>query len=1500
MQKVYYPLTHAQKRIWYTEQFYPGTSISNLGGFIKLKSETEIDPHLLVDAIRHFIRLNDSMRLRLALNDGGEPRQYLSEYQEFDIKCFDYSASGDFHAAMEWGQAEADKPMALYDTDLFDCAVFKISNRESWFFAKVHHVISDGISMVLVANQIIDLYLELVKGVQEPRVEHPSYLEHIQSELAYERSERFRKDKEYWNAQFSSIPEFTSLKRSESYRISTEAVRFSKIVPESLYRDLQLFCKEYNISELSLFLSLLHIYMYRATGQNDVAAGTFMANRTNAKEKRMLGMFVSTIPIRTNVDENMDFLSFVRQRMKALVTVIRHQKYPYDVLVNDLREKHGNVSKLFGVSLEFQVMQWHQKENISYLSEPLFSRNEINDISIHVKERWDTGTLAMDIDYRTEIFNEDEIENLFCCMMTLLKDALAHPAKKLCELQLYAEEEKQQLLKQCSGPGVSYPRDTTLHGLFEEQAATIPEQTAVVHNEEQRFTYKELNEQSNRLGRVLRAKGIGPDTPVAILMERSGWMPTVILGILKAGGVYVPIDPSSPEERIHFMLHDAGAKLLIIESHLLQRYDLQAVNTEILVLDEALLNEGENGNLPESAGSCNLAYIIYTSGTTGKPKGVMIEHRQVLHLIEGLRRQVYSHYDDTALHVALLAPFHFDASVQQIFASLLLGHTLFIVPRSSASDGKALAAYYRSQEIDITDGTPAHLQLLLAAGNLQGVNLRQMLIGGEALPHETVRDVLTLFAEHGTAPVMTNMYGPTECCVDASTFDVVLESSAVHHTSPYVPIGKPLGNNRLYILDAYGRLQPPGVPGELHIAGDGVGRGYLNLPEVTAEKFVADPFVPGATMYKTGDWVRRQPDGTLEFLGRLDDQVKIRGYRIEPGEIEAVLRKHVHIQKAVVLARPNERMGAELCAYVVLKTAGNPFSIAEIRNHLSKELPNYMLPSYFVLLEQIPLTSSGKVDRKVLLHHEVTAASAKDYVSPANEWEEKLAVIWQDVLGVEQVGVYDHFFELGGHSLKAMALLSRVHKECGVEVPLQVLFETPTVHAIAQYIAGAEHKAFVSIEPAETSETYPLSFAQQRIYIVSQVEATGTGYNMPAAVTLEGKVDIQRLEWAFRELIHRHEALRTSFVSIRGVSRQKVHDDVPFEIAVLSSSDGSVESVLASFVQPFDISQAPLMKIGLVQLAENRHMLLFDMHHLISDGVSIGIILSELAQLYGGEELPKLRLQYKDYAVWQRGDAEDAYQAEEDYWVRSLSGELPVLQLLTDHPRPLVQSFEGDRVSIVLDNALRQKLNRLAEQNGATLYMVLLSAYYMLLAKYTEQEDFVIGTPTAGRNHADLNGIVGMFVNTLAIRSRVDRQSTFTELLQNVRHNVLNAFEHQNYPFERLVEKLNLSRDLSRNPVFDTMFSLQNAFEDIPEIGGMRLSIHETNFHITKFDLTLQAKEEMDGIKIDMDYNTRLFRKDTVERMLGHYLNLLQSIAIDSTTRVGIFVYWQRRKNINC
>ncbi|OIK19912.1 surfactin non-ribosomal peptide synthetase SrfAA [Bacillus amyloliquefaciens] len=1486
----FYPLTNAQKRIWYTEKFYPNTSISNLAGFGKLISEDGVEAHFVEKAIQEFVRRHESMRIRLRLDDEGEPVQYVSEYRPLTIEHTDIRQAGcSADELSKWGREEASKPLALYDQDLFRFSVHTISENEVWFYVNVHHVISDGISMTILGNTITDIYLELSGGASENEAEIPSFIEHVLTEQEYVQSKRFKKDRDFWNGQFETVPELVSLKRSQA-DAGLDAKRFSQEIPHDLYGRIQSFCGEHRVSVLSLFQSALIAYLYKVTGRDDVVTGTFMGNRTNAKEKQMLGMFVSTVPVRTSVDGGQSFLEFVKGRMKDLMKILRHQKYPYNLLVNDLRASKSSLSRLFTVSLEYQVMQWQKKENLSFLTDPIFSGSGTNDISIHVKERWDTGKLTIDFDYRSDIFKAEEIKSVSERLITLIEDAISSPDRVIDELALLSDSEKEMLLKRASGNQVAYRKEMTIPALFEEKAKSLPDKPAVVY-EGRTLSYSTLHDQSNRIaGRLLKA-GISADSPVAVLLGRSERVIAAILGILKAGGAYVPIDPDFPADRIQYILEDSGAKAVLTEAGIQAR----ETDAEWIDFDEAVQYEVAAEGVGTQ--SDRLAYIIYTSGTTGRPKGVMIEHRQVHHLVQSLQQEIYQCGEQT-LRMALLAPFHFDASVKQIFASLLLGQTLYIVPKTTVTNGSALLDYYRQNRIEATDGTPAHLQMMVAAGDVSGIELRHMLIGGEGLSAAVAEQLLQLFHQSGRAPRLTNVYGPTETCVDASVHPVSADNG-MRQQAAYVPIGKPLGNARLYILDKHKRLQPDGTAGELYIAGDGVGRGYLNLPDLTAEKFLQDPFSESGRMYRTGDMARWLPDGTIEYIGREDDQVKVRGYRIELGEIETVLRKAPGAAEAVVLARPDQQGSLDVCAYIV-QEKGTEFHPAEYREYVSKHLPDYMVPAYFTKTDQIPLTPSGKADRKKLFALDVQAVSSSEYAAPRNETEETLAVIWQEVLGMDKAGIYDHFFESGGHSLKAMTLLTKIHKQMGVEIPLQYLFEHPTIAALADYAASRnEGPAFSTIEPAEKQASYPLSLAQQRVYIASQFEDAGVGYNMPAAAMIEGALDREKLECAFSALISRHEALRTSFQSEDGTPRQVIHEQVPFHIEMIEAGGRTNEQVMKDFVRRFELEEAPLFRIGLQTLGHNRHMMLFDMHHLISDGVSISIMLKELADIYGGKQLPEMRIQYKDYAAWQAERAEEGYKKERAYWKEVFSGELPVLQLLPDYPRPQVQSFEGDRVSVKLPKTLRERLQKLAEKNGATLYMVLLSAYYTLLSKYSGQEDIIVGTPSAGRHHSDTEGLIGMFVNTLALRSTVKQDQTFTGLLGHVRKQVLDAFSHQDYPFEWLTEELNVPRDMSRHPIFDTMFSLQNISDGIPEIGNLTLSLHETNFNIAKFDLTMQARETAEGIALDLDYCTKLFKRSTADRMLTHYVRLLESAAAQPEAKISEYDLLSEREALN-
>ncbi|MGG4499325.1 amino acid adenylation domain-containing protein, partial [Paenibacillus polymyxa] len=903
------------------------------------------------------------------------------------------------------------------------------------------------------------------------------------------------------------------------------------------------------------------------------------------------------------------------------------------------------------------------------------------------------------------------------------------------------------------------------------------------------------------------------DRLVGLMTERSVDLIVGMLGILKAGGAYVPIDPTYPEERIRYMLGDSGTELLLTQSHLV---DKVAFDGHMLVLNGAQSVYHEDcSNLEPLSGPNDLAYVIYTSGTTGQPKGVMVEHRNVVRLVKNTN---YAQLDaDT--RILQTGAIVFDASTFEIWGSVLNGGQLVLVSQDVILDVLKLKDAVHSYGITTMFLTTPLFNQLSQQDLTLFEGIRELLVGGDVMSVPHMNRVL----EAHPSLRISNIYGPTE----NTTFSTVHAIIGVQSES--VPIGRPIHNSTAYVVDHSMRLQPVGVWGELLVGGDGVARGYRNRPDLTSEKFIDSPFRSGERCYRTGDMVRLNADGTLEYKGRIDAQVKIRGYRIELGEVETQLLKLEAVQEAVVIAREDEQGQKQLCAYVV---ANEEVVASVLRSTLSQKLPGYMIPSYLVQLEQMPLTPNGKIDRKALPAPEDSLQTGADYVAPRTWVEVKLAQIWQDVLGLTQVGVKENFFEIGGHSLRATTLASKIHKELNKPLPLRSIFEAPTIEQLAVVLEQLDQVTYASIPVTEERSFYPLSSAQKRLYVLHQFDPQDVNYNMPSVLQVSGPLDVKRVEHAFRQLIARHASLRTRFDLIDSEPMQWVEDTVPFEVEYTKvQAEGAttdtdtrvgkeVDELVSCFVRPFDLKAAPLLRVGLVDLGvsgteqEPQHVLMLDMHHIVSDGVSMGVLTNEFVRLYDGEQLAPLRIQYKDYAVWQQSETHQEWmQRQEAYWLDTFRGELPVLDLPTDFARPSIRSTAGDTVVFGLEREVSERLKELAAHTGSTLYMVLLAAYTAFLHQYSGQEDIVVGTPIAGRPHADLEPILGMFVGTLALRNYPTAEHTFRSYVEEVKVRALQAYEHQDYPFEELVEKLNVKRDMSRHPLFDTMFTLQTTEE---------------------------------------------------------------------------------------
>ncbi|MCK4259525.1 MAG: amino acid adenylation domain-containing protein, partial [Halanaerobiales bacterium] len=1108
--------------------------------------------------------------------------------------------------------------------------------------------------------------------------------------------------------------------------------------------------------------------------------------------------------------------------------------------------------------------------------------------------------INLNFEYCTKLFKRETVERLTSHFRNILKAVTANADIKISDIEMLNKEEKDQILCDFNSTYVDYPRDKTIHNLFEEKVKNIPDNTAVASRRragEMKLTYKELNEKANQLARTLRENGVNADSIVGISVNRSFEMMIGILGILKAGGAYLPINPDYPEERFGYMLKDSGADILLTHEYLVNEVPFRG---QIIALEDEQIYHKASSNLEPIKNSQGLAYIIYTSGSTGKPKGVMVSHKALNNFL----CNIYSSFGENVGikdNCLSLTNISFDVSICEIFMPLVFGATLVLYNNEMILDIHNLVRTIADKEITFAYIPPTILKEVYERLSNEEVKLNKMLVGVEPIKDYVLEDYLKL----NENMQIINGYGPTEATI-CTTFYKYGQTAPVGRN---VPIGKPLANTQIYILDQYSNLVPKGVVGELCISGDGLAEGYINREDLTAEKFVPNPFIAGMKMYKTGDMARLLTDGNIEFLGRIDHQVKIRGYRIELGEIESQLLNYNPIKEAIVVDQEDKNGSKYLCAYVVSEkeVKVGDFTPKELREFLLISLPEYMIPSYFVQLDQMPLTANGKIDRKALPELEGKIVVGTEYEAPRNATEEKLVDIWGEVLGavlgIKKVGINDNFFELGGHSLKATILVAKMHKALNVEVPLNEIFKRPTIKGISEYIKNATKTAYIAIEKVESAGYYEVSSAQKRMYMLQQFDLSSTNYNMPGVLEVEGILNIERVEKAFYELIRRHESIRTSFETIEDKVIQKVnsytHVEAKFKVDYLNKTDKAIEEVLNEFVTSFDLTKAPLFRVGVMKLQEDKHILLFDMHHIISDGISMGIFINEFAKFYEGKELDKLRIQYKDFAKWQNNLLRsDIMKKQEEYWISRFSnpiqndGQVPVLNMPTDYPRPTIQRFAGDSISFKLDKNLTQDLKRIAKETGSTMYMVLLSGVNILLSKYSGQEDIIVGSPIAGRPHADLAKIIGMFVNTLAMRNNPDGNKTYEEFLKEVKENSLKAYENQDYQFEELVEQLDLSRDMSRNPLFDVMFTMQNFNNGELKIENLEFKPFNYDQKISKFDLTIAASEgvstdEAEEIILNFEYCTKLFKRETIERMKAHLTNIFKIVTVNTEVKLS-------------
>ncbi|MDR1135404.1 MAG: amino acid adenylation domain-containing protein, partial [Clostridiales Family XIII bacterium] len=1489
----YFELTEPQKSIWNM------TLISEkLNDTITsdVFFEGEVDLSCAQTAINCLYKSNQSLRTGFIEIDGS-PHQYFHDNDSFKpgaLRVLDFSCAEEYVAwASEYARAELKGKLS-------EISLVSLKDRYG-FITKFSHLICDGTSIIMILADIAHYYENAVSGalIEHDERKYQSFIEREKS--YYGGSGGYLRDKEFWRKRLIETDRVTQI--STCADISFSAKRLSIDMDDELEEKLGQYCAETGISKFAVLFTCYAKCVAAHSQNSSVNVLCAVANRWGADEKLIPGMFVNTVPVffNTEGDANETVADWLRRSSRDTFNTLKRYRYSYNRILQDYCDIHKTDTLLTDVSFSYQ--DFDEFDYQKYISKPFttcwhFSASQTESLILHARKD-PRESFKLHFDYREDKLSEWEISAFSKHFITLLASVLENGQSGMTDLEMVNINERRLILGEFNDTDAYYDESKTLVDLFEEQAERTPYNIALKYKDES-MSYDALNKRANRLARRLRMLGVKPDDRVALISERGMEMIVGLLGILKAGGAYVPIDPGHPGERIRYMLNDSMPKAVLVHGFCTGDMGLPRIfGADIPLVD---LDDEENyaeyeGNPPRVNRPEDLAYIIYTSGTTGKPKGVMIEHSGVVNFKKYFENNQKTDETDTVLQFANIA---FDAHVSELLLSIFAGAKLLICDIDEMTDVKRFKEIYESEGVSVMLLPPHFLN------RLEGVNPRIIISAGS----EAIAESVMARSENTH---YSNDYGPTEATVCAAHWAYTYGDDIPKS----VPIGRPIENKKLYILDGM-KLCGIGVPGELCIAGAGLARGYMNQPELTAEKFIENPYGEGR-LYRSGDLARWLPDGNIEYLGRIDEQVKIRGFRIELGEIESVLRRQDGVKDAAVVVK--EDAGDKyICAYVVpsvitdscaeaIPGAGaghdagsvqrpaalSAADLSDLREALRAKLPDYMIPSYITMIPSLPLTRNGKLDRRAL--PEPTAMSDKAYAAPVTENEKIIVSVFEEILGKSPIGTDDSFFETGGHSLRAAMAVNAIEERTGVRIPLRDVFTYPTARQLAKEIEKAGKGVYLSIPKAEIKSYYPMSSAQKRLFVIDQIEGGGITYNMPALIETDD-IDIKRLEAAVDKLVRRHEPLRTSFCMMEGEAVQVIGDeeDIKLEIEYseyggyesrhegnykdeardASHVSGSIEQSVRGFVRSFDLGKAPLMRVKAIKRRNcEKSLILFDMHHIISDGMTMNIIINEFSKLYKGDELEPLKVQYKDYSEWmQKRDI----SSQEAYWKQVFAEEAPVLNLPIDYPRPKLQSSKGKRLGYTLGKEQREGIEKINKTAGTTSYMSLLAAFMILLGKYSRQDDIVVGSPVSGRTHKDTQTMAGMFVNTLAMRGRPESHKTYKGFLDEIKEVSINAYENQEYPFEELVEDVVTKRDLSRNPLFDVMFIMQNNEEAALSMGGTELKPRAIELNESKFEISLEISESDGGYHIEVEYCSDLFSEGSIERMMRHYERLIDSI----------------------
>lgn len=1509
-----YPVSFAQNRLWFLDRLKGSSPEYNISKTLVLKGD--LKPKAVEFAINQIITRHEALRTRFAEFDGKAYQVVASEYS-IEVPLIEIRGLSVIERDRTL-RKESARGFDIQSLPLIDARLFQTAADEHILFIKMHHIVSDGWSFGVFNHEFSEAYNAFVEG-RSPKLE-PLQLQY--PEYSVQQVERLQGD--YLDEQLSHWKNYLAniatlelpTDRPRPLQATHNGARHLFEFSSDLAEKLDVFNKAERSTPFMSLMTVFQLLLARYSGQTDIAIGTPFANRGQIQEEAMIGFFVNTLVIRTDFSDDLSFKKMVREVRNASLDAFQHHEVPFEKLVEELNPKRDpSRHPLFQVMFAMQNAKMEDPDLKGLAISPLQLNSNSTHFDLSLSVMYKEGKWMGVFSYNTDLFNPDTIRRLSEHLMVLLDAVLKEPDKPVMEVPMILAEEKKQIVDEWGSKREVFPEDQTIHGLFEIQVRKNPDKTALVCDDVS-FTYAELDERANQLAHCLQEKGVGPEVLVGVCIERSCELIISMLAIIKAGGAYVPLDPHFPPSRISMIMEDAEIEFLISQTSLKKVYD--GFFGDLLLIDK-WTGSGYEGSSCEAVENRHVAYVIFTSGSTGRPKGTVIEHKSAVNMLNSMTTCPKMSSDDVMLAIATVS---FDISVFEIFGPLTVGAKLVVMPDRMRADGHELIRLFESCGANIMHCTPSYWKILLYAG-WKGGPFVKALTGGEALTGDLAKDILPTCGE------LWNLYGPTETTVYSLATRI--------YNSDTITIGKPIGNTDIFIVNEKLQLSPIGVTGELLIGGMGLAREYLRRPDLTEDRFISNPYSedPQSRLYRTGDVCRWKPDGTVECLGRMDNQVKIRGYRIELGDIESAMADHPTVREVVTKVWDDGNGGSRIVAYVVLDDPTIKLQYSDMARFLRERLPEYMIPSGIEFLEALPQTPNAKVDRKALSEPVYKVQSQAEGQNVATTyWEKKLALIWSEILGVNDPGIHASFFDLGGHSLLAFQVVSRMRSDFDVEVPLRKFFDMSTISGLASHLD--ELKPFesdlsdvIENQPIETNEedlvdaedaptsvpvsgevvpqstiVKPVTYAQYRMWFIQQLEASSTAYNMPSALRIKGMLECEALRRTLETIIARHEPFRTTFDSNGGDPLQVIHSPMRFELPIIDLSHLSGEAldeeinyrILKEQRKAFDLSQGLMLRAHILFLAPKDHVLLITKHHIASDGWSHRIFWREFKSLYAAyskgqpSPLEDLKALYSEVTLKQQERLKGDYWDELlGFWKQELSG-VENLELPMDRPRPEKLSSRGAVEGISLDEDLVKGLRNVAVTHQVTFFMVLVSSFQLVLSRLSGQKDIIVGMPSAGRVTTDQEKLIGLFINTVLLRTHFEDDLDFGSLLSLVKDKYISGLDYQEMPFERLVEELAPERDLSRNPIFQVLVNMQEqeqgtAFE-LPELEIKQVGNSDVQ---TKFDLTLYISASTGSTRLRLVYSTDLFDATRIKSMLEQYRLLLEQVAKEPSKTVSSY-----------